>query len=154
MLPQQLPQQRIRLVHAMPTIEPLPHVEFDMSNWAGLPKGMGRTASYLCQLEWASSPMHCLLDSFYLHRGRTHWILWSKSYDDNWGKWEEGQAIARCAVTGLVQRDAAMILLAEYLDMRRRDAYLDRFDWINETGLLSVGEIDAVADAVWDRQVD
>jgi hypothetical protein len=47
-----------------------------------------------------------------------------------------------------------MILLAEYLELRRRDADLDRFHWINETGLLSVEEVDAVADAVWVGQVD
>jgi hypothetical protein len=91
--------------------------------------------------------------AFYLHRVRTHWILWSKSYDDNWGRWGEEDAVARCAVKGAVQRDAAVILLAEYLDMRRRVADLDRFHWINETGVLSVGEIDAVADAVWVCQV-
>jgi hypothetical protein len=36
-----------------------------------------------------------------LQRGRTHWILWLKRFDDNWGKWEKPIAIARCPWKGL-----------------------------------------------------
>jgi hypothetical protein len=48
-------------------------------------------------------------------------------------------------------KDAAMILLAAVLaeDLRRYDSELDRFHSVAHTGLLSTGELDAVADTVW-----
>ena len=98
----------------MPNVKPEPLVEFDMQSWIGLPKSMGRNASYLCQLEWAWSPVHMRLDAYYISRGRTHWILWKKFYDDNWDKWEDFPK-ARCARKKLGERDAAMLLLAGHL---------------------------------------
>ena len=81
--PAQLPQQKIE----MPRIEPAPRVEFDMDGWAGLPKRMERTADFLCTIEWSWSPANERMESYYLQRGRTHWILWRKDFDDNYGQW-------------------------------------------------------------------
>jgi hypothetical protein len=81
-------------------------------------------------------------------------ILWIKQYDDNEGKWEKPFAIARCPWKGLAGGDAAMTLLAAVLreEQRRYDSDWGRF-YINDTGLLSMEELDAVADAVWgDRE--
>jgi hypothetical protein len=91
-----------------------------------------------------------------LQRGRTHWILWLKRYDDNWGRWEEPIAIARCPWKGIgYNRDAAMVLLAAVLaeDRRRYVSDLDRFHSVSDTGLLSIGDLDAVANRVYGRHV-
>jgi hypothetical protein len=67
-------------------------------------------------------------------------------------KWEKPIAIARCLWKGLgYNKDAAMTLLAAFLaeNLRCWDPDLDRFHIITDTGLLSSGELDAAADAVW-----
>jgi hypothetical protein len=91
------------------------------------------------------------MESYYLQRARQHWILWLRQYDDNNGQWEEPAAKARCPRKGLADKDAAMILLGAILaeDLRRYDPDLERFHSITGTGLLSIKEIDTVADTVW-----
>jgi hypothetical protein len=138
----------------MPRIEPPPRVEFDMDGSARWLKRMNRQkADLLCTIEWSWSPVHERMESYYLQRGRTHWILSLKRFDDNWGKWEKPIAIARCLWNGLAyDKDAAMILLVAVLteEIRYYSSDPGRFD-INNTGLLSMEELDAVADAVWGR---
>jgi hypothetical protein len=104
----------------MPRIEPPPRVEFDLEGSAQWLKRMdSRKAELLCTIEWSWSPVNERMESYYLQRGRTHWILWIKRYDDNWGKWEKPIAIARCPWRGLSDsKDAAMILLAAVLHHR------------------------------------
>jgi hypothetical protein len=137
----------------MPRIDPPPQVEFDMEGSAGWLKNMDRRkAEFICTIEWSWSPVNDRMESYYLQPARTHWMLWLKRYDDNWGKWEKPIAIARCPRKGLDDpKDATMILLAAALAEGRRvyDPALDRFHSITGTGLLSIGELDAVADAVW-----
>ena len=137
----------------MPRIEPSPRVEFDMDSSERWLKRMDRRkAEFLCTIEWSWSPANERMESYYLQRSRTHWVLWLKRYDDNWGKWEKPIAIARCPWKGLGHnQDAAMILLAAVLaeEIRRYQSELDRFHAITSTGLLSIGELDAVADTVW-----
>jgi hypothetical protein len=79
-------------------------------------------------------------------------ILWKKYYDDNWGRWEKPIAVARCPWKGLhYDKDAAMILLGAVLaeELGSSTPELDRFHMVTDTGLLSLEELDAVADAVW-----
>ncbi len=90
MSPDELPQQRIHEVVSLPE-RPKPfdcHVGYGGVPEDIIPKQAARTSIYLCQVEWAWSPMHNRLDAYYLHRGRSHWLLWTRYWDDNWGKWE------------------------------------------------------------------
>jgi hypothetical protein len=110
-----------------------------------------RKSEFLCTIEWSWSPVNERMESYYLQRGRTHWLLWLKRYDGNWAKWEKPIAISRCARKGLCDdKDVAMILLAAVLaeEIRYYNSDPGRFD-INNTGLLSMEELDAVADTVW-----
>ena len=144
-----MPQQKIE----MPKIEAASRREFDLDGSAGWLKCMDRRkAKFLCTIEWSWSPAHERMDSYYLQRDRTHWILWLRSYDDNWMKWEKPIAIARCLWKGLgYNKDAAMTLLAAFLaeNLRCWDPDLDHFHTVTDTGLLPSGELDAVVDAVW-----
>ena len=136
----------------MPTIKPPPNIEFDLDGQAGVPKRMdGRRASFLCTLKWSWSPMNERIESYYLQECGSHWVLWLKQYDDNWQRWEEPTAIARCLRIGIEFKEAAMILLAGALaeDIRRYDSRLGRFHRITDTGALDDDEIQAVGDAVW-----
>jgi hypothetical protein len=141
------PPQKIE----MPKIDPPPSVEFDMHSSAQWLKHMDpRNAVFLCKAEWSEAPHHERMESYYLQQGGTHWNLWIEQYDDNWGKWEKPFVIARCPCIGLTDRDAAMTLLSAVLseEQRRYDSDWGRFD-ITDTGLLSMEELDTVADAVW-----
>lgn len=147
MHPSQLPQQRLRLVHDMPPEDPALDVAVS-DVWPDGPKRIGRTARKVCQVEWAWSPMHSRIDAYVLSHDRRHWFLWKQWFDDDEDRWATRLA-ARCRRGGLSAEDAAMILLAALLDELRRDEHLDHFHWINNTGLLDVGQIDAVARHVW-----
>jgi len=116
----------------------------------------GKTAEFICTIEWTWSHFNQRMESYDLQRGRTHWIFWLKRYDHIWGKWEKPIAIARCPWKGLgFDKDAVMILLGAVLaeGIRHFDSDPGPFD-INDTGVLSVRELDAVANAVWGARQD
>jgi len=39
------------------------------------------------QVEWAWGRRNERVDAYYIHRGRTFWVLWIYAYDDNWSVW-------------------------------------------------------------------
>jgi hypothetical protein len=151
MSPEALPQQRIHEVVGLPE-RPEP---FDCLVGYGevpkkiIPKSGPSSPLYLGQVEWAWSPMHIRLDAYYLHRGRTHWLLWSRYWDDNWGKW--GWAAVACvAKKDVSERQAAVHLLVEFWKEEAEESSVDHYHWINEDGYLSVAELAAIAREVWD----
>ena len=87
--------------------------------------------------------------SYYLQRGRAHWILWLKIYDDNWGKWETPFVTARLPLKGFhgSAGDAAIILLTASLVDDKRSFGLDSMG-IDDTGLLSMDELNALLDTL------
>ena len=90
MLPTELPQQRIHEVVGLPERP----AEFDYEVGYGVLQGDAFSKNaptnsiYLCQAEWAWSPMHNRIDAYYLHRDRNNWSLWSKYWDNNWASHE------------------------------------------------------------------
>ena len=88
MLPTELPQQRIHEVVDLPERP----AEFDYEVGYGVLQGDAFSKNaptnsiYLCQVEWAWSPMHNRINAYYLHRSRTNWSLWFKYWDNNWGR--------------------------------------------------------------------
>ena len=152
MSPDELPQQRIYEVVGLPKRPEL----FDCEVGYGavpdefIPKHGPRSPVYLGQVEWAWSPMHNRLDAYYLHRGRKHWLMWIRYFDDNWGKWE-WSPVACVSRKGITERQAATHLLIEFWrhDARYRD--VDRFHWINEGAFLTVADLSAIGRHVWDE---
>ena len=150
MAPEHLPQQRI---HEVITLPDRPAV-FDcvvgqrVYPRGALPLKPSSNATYLCQVEWAWSPMHNRLEAYYLHRGRTHWSLWCKYWDDNYMKWELA-SIGSVPRKGVEERQAAVYLLLEYWADEAQSSTVDEFHWINEDGYLSVADLAAIAREVW-----
>lgn len=146
----QLPQQRVVPVAALPE-RPEP---FDATvGWDVLPAGVElrngpSNAEYLGQLEWAWSPMNGRVNAYYLSRGRTHWILWTRWFDDNWSRWE-WLAIGHVPRRQASEMQAAVHLLADFWRMERDTTELDHFHWINEEGLLDAGEWRGIGRLVW-----
>ena len=150
MSPEALPQQRIHEVVGLPERPE----EFDCEVGYGdspnseMPKNVPTSWTYLCQVEWAWSPAHNRLDAYYLQRGRTHWALWCKYFDNNMMRWEwiaNGFAPRR----GVNQKQAAVYMLLEFWAFDAQEGYLDEFHWINEHGYLSIAELAAIAREVW-----
>jgi hypothetical protein len=148
MLPGQRPQQRIHEVVGLPE-RPEPFDCYVNYNDVGsLPKNTNTNSTYLCQVEWAWTPMHNRLDAYYIHRGRSDWILWNKYWDDNWGRWGK-VSIGTVSRRGVDQNQAAIYLLMEYWKFDAKEGGLDKFHWINEEGFLDMAELDAIANEVW-----
>jgi hypothetical protein len=150
MSPEALPQQRIHEVVSLPE-RPEPfdcHVGYSAVPSEAIPKSGPRSPIYLAQVEWAFSPMHIRLDTYYLHSGRRHWLLWSRSWDDNWGKWD-WTAVACVGKKGVSEHQAAVHLLIEFWKEEAEESDVDQFHWINEAEYLSVAELAAVARVVW-----
>lgn len=150
MSPAELPQQRVHEVVTLPA-KPEPFdcsVGYRQFPKGSLPTGTPSNMTWLCQVEWAWSPMNNRLDAYYLHRGRTHWSLWSRYWDDNWGRWSE-MAIGCVHRRGVSQKQAAVYLLLEFWIDEVAENYLDEFHWINEERYLSVAELAAIARKVW-----
>ena len=152
MSPTQLPQQRIHEVVDLPK-RPDP---FDCIVGYGavpddiIPKQVSRCAIYLCQVEWAWSPAHNRLDSYYLNKGRTHWSLWSRYLDDNDCPWKWVWVPVGCVpLAGLDDRTAAIHLLIDFWRFDANEGGVDEFHWINEAEYLSIAELAAIAREVW-----
>lgn len=101
MRPADLPHQRLYLVKGVPITPPgwapLETAALDTYKNARMP----RSARYVGQVEWAWSPMHMRISAYYvsMDRAHRHWLLWTKAYDDNWGRWMDPAlkaAAARC----------------------------------------------------------
>ena len=148
MSPTEIPQQRIHEVVGLPE-RPEPFDCYVDYNAGSLPKNTNTNSTYLCQVEWAWSPMHNRLDAYYIHRGRSDWILWNKYWDDNWGRWEK-VAIGTVPRRGADQKQAAVYLLMEYWKFDAKEGSLDKFHWINEEGFIDVAELEAISNEVWE----
>ena len=153
MSPEDLPQQRI---HEVVTLPKRPaefdcKVGYELSPHGELPKNAPTKSTYLCQVEWAWSPAHSRLDAYYLHRGRTHWSLWSKYWDDNWGRWNQ-IAVGYGPSRGVDQKQAAVYLLLEFWAYDAQENSVDEFHWINEDGFISIAELAAIAREVWSEE--
>jgi hypothetical protein len=150
MSPGELPQQRI---HEVITLPPKPE-PFDCSvGYVQFPKGSlpsrtPRNMTYLAHVEWAWSPMHSRLDAYYLHKGRTHWSLWSRYWDDDLGQWSD-MDVGCVQRRGVSEYQAAIYLLIEFWREDAMDNGVDEFHWINETDYLTVSDLAAIAREVW-----
>ena len=150
MSPEDLSQQRI---HEVVTLPKRPaefdcKVGYELSPHGELPKNAPTKSTYLCQVEWAWSPAHNRLNAYYLHRGRSHWSLWLKYWDDNWGRWNQ-IAVGCVPRRGVDQKQAAVYLLLEFWTFDAQENSVDEFHWINEDGFLSIAELAAIAREVW-----
>jgi len=150
MSPGQLPQQKIHEVVGLPG-RPDPF-EFDVGYGCTPDDGASElsleNASYLCQVEWAWSPMHNRIDAYYLLKGKTQWSLWSKYWDDNWGEWND-VCIGTVHRRGVDQKQAAIYLLLEFWRYDVGASDVDQFHWINEAEYLDIPELAAIVRDVW-----
>lgn len=150
MSPTQLPQQR---VVAVADLELRPEPFDAVVGWNEKPDGVElcrgpSNADYLGTVEWAWSPMNSRIDSYYLSRGRTHWMLWIRWFDDNGGGWS-WLAIGHVPRKQASLMQAAVHLLVDFWRMEKDATELDHFHWIDDEGLLDTSEWRTIALLVW-----
>jgi hypothetical protein len=153
MSPDDLPQQRIHEVIGLPQ-RPVP---FESWAWDGpepapagvILKNTPRSMVFLAHVEWAWSPAHNRLTAYYLHRGRTHWVLWSRYWDEDERGWQWLPAASVCRAD-VTEHQAAVYLLVDAWKAETSHSSLDQFHWINESDGLSVAELMAIGREVWD----
>jgi hypothetical protein len=117
-----------------------------------LPQRFPGAATFVGQVEWAWDPNHTRLDAYYIcsNRRRTHWFLWIRSPDNNAWRFRMNSFLyAYCPRRQVDRKTAALHLLLHAWRYEAAESNRDRFDWINDAGLLTVAEIHAIARVVW-----
>jgi len=155
MRPSDLPQQRLYLVKGLPRRPANWSLRTGQAAAEVAPPAMPRSARYIGQVEWAWSSVHTRIDAYYLSmcRRHRHWVLWSRGYDSNWSRWMDPRAMAVALRAGLPLDAAARLMLHDAWALERVGG-LDRFHWVNESGVLNAGELAEVAAAVWADATD
>ena len=166
MRPDDLPQQKVYGVKDLPespsNFEAICLMQFgvedaqDQYEWSipetDLPQRFPGSATFIAQVEWAWDPSHDRLDAYYIcsNRRRSHWFLWLRWPDDNACECRMNSLLYAYCPRGTMDRKTAATQLLLYA--WRYEAAVsarDRFDWINDTGLLGVSEVHTIAAAAW-----
>ena len=155
---EEFPQQRLYSVQELPA-RPNPF-EFSLlhylerHSYTRIPQKPTKKSVYLCQVEWAWGPYHDRIDAYYLHKGRTHWLMWVGDLnDEEWGNWHWRylNAIA-VPIKDVSEEQAAVYLLMEYWKSQVAEMDVDHYHLIDEQGFLSVPQIQAIGREVWPDQ--
>ena len=148
-----LPQQRLYQVTGLPDFSGLPLPTQSESGSGGIPRAMPESAQFICQAEWAWSPMHNRIENYYLSSSQadSRWILWVSYFDDSelpwhWETYEDVYVIDQAGIPEVV---ASIWLLKRYWELARDDEYIDEFHWIGSEGLLEISDLKAIARIVW-----
>lgn len=157
MSPDALPQQRLVAVRDLP---PRPEgFEYHEAD-DDLPEGLDRYsepdyALFLCQLEWAWSPMNNAIHAFYLEPCDQHWLLWIRWFDDDtlpWGwRWYLQGWAQR--IPGVDDRTAAFHAIIDHWRGQKAEGY-DPHHWINEEGEFNAADLEAIVRVVWPEARD
>jgi hypothetical protein len=152
MSPSLLPQQKLYEVVTLPQSpkDLDPKIEIDEPLLRNPPKTSPRKLTYLFSVEWAWSPMHNRIDNYYINPRRTGWLLWNNWVEDggapwtwHWDMYAHGR---RCRSD---ERTISIHLIKALWEFDAKYHDVEHFHWINNTGLLSVDEIEAIAREVW-----
>lgn len=151
MAPEQLPQQRLYAVADSPDAELTSLVTSGVMGEEGIPRRMPRGATFICQAEWAWSPMNNRIDNYHisLDSARRRWVFWSSWLDDDglpW-RWVNREAVYVLPRAAAGREAAANALLHAFWLPQVRCGEIDRYHWLGATGLLSVGQVAAA----WDQ---
>ena len=110
-------------------------------------------ALYLGSLEWAWSPMHSRLDSYYLSYTDTKWLVFLHNLEDSGFSQDWAWDWYLYAIAERMpgdERAIAFWLIHDLLMHERTDQDVDRFHFISDTGLLSVGDFKKIGELVWE----
>ena len=111
------------------------------------PKGTPRKLTFVCSVEWAWSPMNNRIANYYINAKPWRWALWDNWLDDHdvpWRWW--WNFIAYSGKTGVDERTITAHMLLEAWRDDAEHQLMDHNHWINNTGCLSVEDVQAIAE--------
>ena len=153
MSPTDLPQQRLYVVPDLSDLCDNAVVEICEASVGGIPKKPPRGAFNIGQVEWAWSPLNNRIDNYQisLDGSQRYWLFWTLHFDDDFltWKWIVNDDVLKVRRQGISRINAARLLLRQYWLEQERLGYLDHFHWVNDEGLLSIGELKTIAKLVW-----
>ena len=154
MSPSALPQQRLYEVKSLPaeTVQlPVKLLDYEQEHGLlGIPKTPTKKSISVGQVEWSWSPMHSRVDQYVIHQGAEYWLLWCGTPDDN-----AGTAINHWFPTAMLSTEeadetqAAISMLKAFWHREVDWLNLDKYQWINAEGILSVADLESIAANVW-----
>ena len=94
--------------------------------------------------------MHHRIDNYYLNPRRTGWLLWNNWVNDGTAPWSwHWHLMAHCGKGKFDEKIIAIHLIKALWECEQKHQMLDEYHWINNTGLLDVEEIQAIAREIW-----
>ena len=147
MSPVQRPQQRLNEVVSIPTLLKgfNPKLEYSEPLLKQRPKGSPRKLTHLFSVEWAWSPMHNRIDNYYLNPRRTDFLLWNNCLNDHTVPWTWSWELLAYGNRCKADEKAIAAHLVKALWECEAEHGTDHYHWINNTGLLSTEEVQALA---------
>lgn len=150
MAPGQRPDQRTGFYKKLPAPEARPPIEVYGCEAPGTPKRPHYRSQLIVQAEWAWSPLHNRLSAYQLHPSRQRWLFWCGFLDDCVHPWRwEYVLVSSCPRKGVDPELAAISLLAASWSDEATHYGLGAYHWLNQTGLLTAEQVEAVAREVW-----
>ena len=106
-----------------------------------------RKVRHLGTIEWNWGVMHERVSTYYLHRARRHWLLWTKvSGECGRPQW---LPIGHVPLAQATREEAAFYLVADSLRFERDHTKLDPFQAVTSAGYLSMNAWDRISHAIW-----
>jgi hypothetical protein len=120
------------------------------SIWPNVPDSP-EAAIYLGALEWAWSPVHSRLDSYYLSRTDAYWLIYQHYLEDGGEEWTwEWRPYAFS--TYFESPDLLAIaywMIHDLLKIEAESQNLDSFHLISGEGMLTVGHFKMIDQRIW-----
>ena len=152
MAPSLRPQQQLYEVVELPELPQKldPKIEIDQPLLKNPPKASPRKITFLGSVEWAWSPAHGRIDNYYINPRRTGWLLWNNWVEDGGAPWTWHWDLMaygnRCKSD---EKTIAIHLLQAVWKFDEKYHDVEHFHWVNNTGLLDIEELEAIAREVW-----
>ena len=152
MAPSLRPQQQLYEVVKLPELPKNlnPKIEIDEPLLRNPPKASPRKITFVGSVEWAWSPAHGRIDNYYINPRRTGWLLWNNWVEDGGAPWTWHWDLMaygnRCQSD---EKTIAIHLLQAVWKFDEKYHDVEHFHWVNNTGLLDVEELEAIAREVW-----
>tara|TARA_B110000003_G_scaffold242609_1_gene250510 strand:+ start:58 stop:516 length:459 start_codon:yes stop_codon:yes gene_type:complete len=152
MAPSLRPQQQLYEVVKLPELPKNldPKIEIDQPLLKNPPKASPRKITFVGSVEWAWSPAHGRIDNYYINPRRTGWLLWNNWVEDGGAPWTWHWDLM--AYGNRCQSDEKTItihLLQAVWKFDEKYHDVEHFHWVNNTGLLDIEELEAIAREVW-----